>query len=328
MPAALVTGATGLVGSHIVDRLIADGYEVRALVRKPSADLPKQVDQRMGDILDLESFAGAARGCVEIFHTAAAVTPPGGWEAFRRPNIDGTANAIVAAEKSGARLLQVSSVAVYGAKGRYRADGEKTDENSPLTPLPDGAFYARSKRESEQMVMAAHRERRIWATAVRPDVIYGIRDRQFVPRVGRILRTGFMPLANGGHSTLAIVHAAHVADGAVLAVRHDGAAGRAYNLANDFDVTVRQFFELGAQGLGKRVRLIPIPMFVAQGALGAVKLVGRIFSGGKLSVVSGSALARDNPFTSERARRELGWSPWRRPEESIPEAFHWWLTHR
>ena len=329
---ALVTGATGLVGSHIVERLVAEGWKVRALVRAPSTELVSiGVETVAGDVLDRESFARAAKGADIIFHTAAAITPHGGWESYRRLNVDGTGNAIAAAESSGARLLHLSSVAVYGPEGRYRDAGLKTDEDTPLGPLRENAYYARSKRESERMVMEAHAAGRIWATAVRPDVIYGRRDRQFVPRVARLLRRGFAPLIGGGTSTLAIVHAANVADGAVRAALHAGAGGRAYNLANDFDVTVRQFFELGAQGLGKRVRLVPIPLGVARGGFAAFRAIMKALTAGRMSVVSNasiSILTEDNPFTSERARRELGWSPQVHPSEGIPDAFHWWLTHR
>jgi 2-alkyl-3-oxoalkanoate reductase len=330
MPTALVTGATGLVGSHIVDRLHADGWSVRALVRRPSAELAATgVECVTGDILDRESFQRAARGCDTIFHTAAAVTVSGGWEAYRRPNVDGATNAIAAAESSGARLLQLSSVAVYSR--RYADPTRKVDEETPLGPLPDGAYYARSKRESENIVLAAHHDGRIWATAVRPDVIYGRRDRQFVPRIARLLNSGFAPVIGGGRSILAIVHAANVADGAVLAAAHDGAGGRAYNLANDFDVSVRDFYLLAGRGLGRRIRLIPIPYRVARTAFGAALGVAKLVTRGRASVIntdSISMVTRDNPFTSDRARQELGWSPRVHPEDGVPEAFRWWSEHR
>jgi nucleoside-diphosphate-sugar epimerase len=332
MTTALVTGATGLVGSHITERLLADGWNVRALVRAPSNELERLGAETVhGDVLDRDSFVRGAKGTDIVFHTAAAITPHGGWESYRRLNIDGTENAIAAAESSGARLLHLSSVAVYGPEGRYRGAGRKTDEDTPLGPLRENAYYARSKRESERMVMEAHAAGRIWATAVRPDVIYGRRDRQFVPRVARLLQRGFAPLIGGGTSTLAIVHAANVADGAVRAAMHEGAGGRAYNLANDFDVTVREFFELGARGLGRRVRLVPIPAVVARGAFAVFRGVMKALTAGRLSVVSNASIAmltEDNPFTSDRARRELGWSPGVHPSDGIPEAFHWWLTHR
>ena len=331
MPRALVTGATGLVGSHIAEQLKESGCDVRALVRRPSRWLTSiGAEQTVGDVLDAAAFTAAARGCDTIFHTAAAITDSGGWETYRRMNVDGTRAAIDAAANAGARLLHLSSVAVYGPEGRYSSGGKKTSEESPLAPLPDGAYYARSKRESEQLVMEAHAAGRIWATAVRPTVIYGRRDRQCVPRAARLLQRGFAPLIGGGVSTLSLVHAANVADGAVLAARSEIAGGRVYNVANDFDVTVRDFFLLGAKGLGRTVHFVPIPVSVAGAAVRAFKAATRLFTGGRWSAVSNASirmLTKDNPFTSERARRELGWSPRVRPEEGIPDAFRWWREH-
>jgi len=331
VPKALVTGATGLVGSYIVERLLADGWSVRALVRSPSNDLSSiGVETMIGDVLDRDAFVRSAAGCDVIFHSAAAITTPGGWEVFRQLNVDGTSNAIAAAESSRARLLQLSSVAVYGPSGRYRGPGKKTGEDTVLGPLPERAYYARSKRESEQLVLEAHAAGRIWATAVRPNVIYGRRDRQFVPRIGRLLGRGVAPIIGGGRSTLSVIHAANVADGAVRAVMSDVAGGRAYNLANDYDVTVRRFLELASEGLGHRVRLVSIPFPVAQVTFKVVKSAARTLTGGRFNVISSASLrllTEDNPFTSERARRELGWSPVVRHEQGIPEAFRWWMTH-
>ncbi|HET9684562.1 MAG TPA: NAD-dependent epimerase/dehydratase family protein, partial [Gemmatimonadaceae bacterium] len=252
MPTALVTGATGLVGSHVVERLCRDGWRVRALVRdKARASWLETlgVELATGDTLRADSLPPAMRGADVVFHAAAAVTPDGGWEAFRRPNVEGTRNVVDATSAAGARLVHVSSVAVYGAGARYSAEG-RTSEETPLAPLGERSYYARSKRESELLVMQAHAEGRLWATAVRPDVVYGARDRQFVPRIAKLLRLGVAPVIGGGRSTLAVVHAANVADGMVRAAMHDDAGGRAYNLANDYDVTVAEFFRLAGEGLG------------------------------------------------------------------------------
>jgi len=244
--------------------------------------------------------------------------------------VDGTRNAIVAAADAKARLVHVSSVAVYGNSARYRAPGERTSEDVALPPIPDDAFYARSKRESEELVLQAHRDGRVWATAVRPDVVYGRHDRQFVPRMAKLLQRGFAPLIGEGNSTLAIVHAENVADGIVRAAVTDAAGGRAYNLANDYDVTVAEFFRLASVGLDVKLRTVHIPYGLAKGALGAFKLVAPLFLGSQFNAVTSASLdfmSRDNPFTSERARRELGWNPPMRPEIGIPDAFRWWRTH-
>ena len=334
---ALVTGATGMVGRHIAERLRADGWTVRAMVRNPDSGLARElsdlgVELVRGDVLDQPAFVDAARGSDVVFHTAAEIFTRG-WDAYRTVNVDGTRNAISAAAGANARLLQLSSVAVYGSESRYLGErqGAKTSEDLPLLPLYEKAYYARSKRESEELVMAAHRTGRIWATAVRPDVIYGRYDRQFVPRLARMLRWGIVPLLAGGGSTLAIVHAAAVADGAIRAATSDAAGGRAYNLANDFDVTVREFFTYGARGLGVTPHFVPVPLGLARGGLRALKVTARLATLGRARIGGSTAvdfLSRDNPFTSERARAELGWSPAVVPADGVADAFAWWKARR
>ena len=330
MPSALVTGATGLVGSHVVERLRRDGWQVRALVRDRSraAWLERMgVTLASGDTLEASTLSPALTGCDVVFHTAAAVTSGGGWEAFRRPNVDGTANVVDAAAAASVRLVHVSSVAVYGSRARYDASGRKTSEETPLAPLGERAWYARSKRESEQLVLGAHAAGRVWATAVRPDVIYGPRDRQFVPRIARLLRFGVAPVIGGGRTTLAVVHAANVADGMVRAAMHDAAGGQAYNLANDFDVTVAEFFRLAGDGLGRRLRFVSVPAPIARAALGAAARVAPVQLRSSLRQ-SMDFLTRDNPFTSERARRELGWTPLVHPHDGVPDAFRTYVESR
>ncbi len=332
MRRALVTGATGLVGSHITDRLLADGWEIRALVRSRVAASSLQargIELAEGDVREPQSVVRAVSGCDVVFHAAAAVTSRGGWAEYQTINIDGTRNVVAAARAASARLVHISSVAVYGAGERYRG-GMPTDEEAPLPPLPEHAYYARSKRESEALVLDAHVRGELWASAIRPDVIYGRGDRQFVPRIARVLRHGFAPVPGGGHTTLPIVHAANVADAAVCAASIDAAGGRAYNTANDYDVTLANFFRLAGEGLGRSMRLISVPVWLLRLALplaSSLRSLGR----GRGQPVSATATldfaTRDNPFTSRRARAELGWDPPMRPEIGIPEAFRWWKEH-
>jgi len=331
MPRVLVTGATGLVGSYAALRLRDGGWTVRALVRDPDAAawLAREgAELARGDVLDAASLAAAMRGCDAVVHTAATVVSGGGYEAYRRPNVDGTRLVVDAAAAAGARLAHVSSIAVYGASGRY--DARATDEETPLRPLAAGELYARSKRESEAVVLDAHAAGRLWATALRPDVVYGRRDRQFVPRIARLVRRGVVPAVGGGDSTLAVIHAANVAEAIARALAHDGAGGRAYNVANEAPVTVRRFFELAARGLGRPVRTVRVPTAIVRAAVHAAAfgatLVGR---GGMSAAVRASVdfITRDNPFSSERARRELGWAPVIAPEVGVPDAFAWLARH-
>jgi nucleoside-diphosphate-sugar epimerase len=179
------------------------------------------------------------------------------------------------------------------------------------------------------LVLDAHRNGRLWATAIRPDVIYGKRDRHFTPRAARLFSTRLAPMLRGGRTTLQIVHAANVADAAVRAIATDVAGGKAYNTANDFDVTVREFVRLAGVGLGHRIVPIPVPMWIARAALVAVRTAVSLTRGSGPAALTSTSLdflSRDNPFSSELAKRELGWSPPVPPEVGIPETFRWWKT--
>ncbi|HZD06237.1 MAG TPA: NAD(P)-dependent oxidoreductase [Longimicrobiales bacterium] len=288
MKRALVTGATGMLGSYVALRLRREGWEVRALCRRPEEAgwlSDRDIELAPGDLVDARSVRTAAGTCRAVVHAAAIIGTRGGVERFREVNVGGTRNVVAAAAAEGARLVHVSSTAVFG-RARYRS--EPTDESAPLPDLPVWDAYGRTKQESERLVLEAHRQGRIRATVVRPPVMYGVRDRQFMPRIGPVLERGVFPLVEGGRATLALVHADSVADGVVRALERDGAAGRIYHLTNDFEVTVAD---------------------LARHARGTLEM-----------------LTRDNPFTSLRARRELGWAPAVPPSEGLPEAFRWWRS--
>ena len=331
---ALVTGATGLVGSHIAEKLLADGWTVIALVRslEKAEWLAAQGAKLVkGDVLNRQLMIDTASLATHVFHTAAAILPRGrSYESYRKLNIDGTKNVIAAAAGSRARLIHLSSVAVYGPTARY-AD-HVTDEDTVLEPLAEGLYYARSKRESEQIVLDAFAKGDVWTTAIRPCVIYGRRDRQFVPRMARAMRLGVLPLPGSGGNIMSIVHASEVADAAILAATTEAAGGRAYNVTTDkVPVTTRQFFELAARGLGRRVRIVSIPVWVTRGALAVARGVAGVVAGSGARAMVRSSLGfvtRDNPFSSERARRELGWTPTTDPRDAIPDAFAWYAQRR
>jgi nucleoside-diphosphate-sugar epimerase len=328
---ALVTGATGMLGSHIVERLAADGWGIRALVRDRGrgawleASGAELVD---GYFDDADSLIRAAAGCDAVFHAAAVIGSGGDWESFYQGNVLGTAHIIRAAEAAGARLVHVSSTAVYGS-ARYRS--EPTDESAPLPVLPGVDVYGRSKQEAERLVLEAHGEGRIWATVVRPPVMYGRRDRQFAPRIGPVLERGFFPRIGGGRTTLTVVHAMNVAEGAVLAATTDAAGGRVYLLANDHPVTVSDLVRCAEEGLGRSILSPNVSAGVGAAGFRVLQWFLRAFGRGDLARHARGTLdmlTRDNPFTSERARRELGWAPVTPPDVGLTDAFHWWKANR
>lgn len=330
MKRALVTGATGLLGGYVVERLTAGGWSVRGLVRDPSRRCRVEAlgaQAVPGDLTDVGSLRAAAAGCDAIFHTAAAIGPGSDWEAFRVGNVVGAEHVVAAAEAAGSRLVHVSSTSVFG---RQRYHAAATDESVPLPELPARDAYGRSKQDAERLVLAAHAAGRIWASVVRPPVMYGKRDRQFAPRLCPVLERGFFPLVAGGTTTLTLVHADSVADGAIRAATTDAAGGRVYHLTNDFDVTAAELVRHASLGLGRRIRALHVSNSAARHGFSVLAAV--LVIGGRRDLAAHAdglleMLTRNNPFTSERARRELKWSPTIPPAKGLPEAFRWWSEH-
>ena len=128
-----------------------------------------------------------------------------------------------------------------------------------------------------------------------------------------------------------IINAENVADAAWLAATSDVAGGKVYNVTNEHPVTVREFFQLAGQGLDRRVIGVPIPIPIAKAMLAvAVRTVG-ILAGRGVAAMSRSTLnflTRDNPFSSELAKRELKWDPPVDPRAGIPDAFRWWKEEK
>ena len=324
---ALVTGATGMLGSHIAETLQKEGWAVRALVRtRDRAGWLESIGIEVveGSLEQQESMAEAAASCSVVFHSAAAIGSGGDWESFRAANVLGTENVVSATAGAGARLVHVSSTSVYGADRYF---DEPTTEDHPLPELPDYDVYGRSKQLAESVVLDAHRAGRVWATVVRPPVMYGERDRQFAPRLAPVLLRGVFPRIAGGTAEMAMVNARHVAEGAVLAGSTDAAGGQAYLLTNDFPVTVNDLIRCAEEGLGRRIFAPHIPMPVGRVGFSSLGLALKLFGRGDLARhASGTLnmLTKDNPFTSRRAREELGWSPSVHPDEGLTEAFRSW----
>ena len=167
----LVTGATGLLGSHIVEKLRAAGEDVRALVR-PTSDTrfldTLGVDKAVGDVTDPESIARALDGVQTVYHSAARVGDWGPWEEFVAITIDGTRNMIEAAARANVqRFLHISSISAYG---HVDGEGLVLDETAPLgQKLYKWSYYSRAKVEAERIVWAAHEAGDVPVTVIRWD---------------------------------------------------------------------------------------------------------------------------------------------------------------
>lgn len=171
----LVTGATGLVGSNLIQQLVLNGKSVRAIYRKeiPLNDCHKKVNWVKGDILDILSLEDAMQDVQQVYHCAAVVSfNPAKIKSLQKTNIEGTANVVNACISSGVqKLLFVSSVA---ALGRIRVD-KPIDESMNWTPETSNSEYGKTKYMSELEVWRGMGEG-LSVAVVNPVIILGAGD--------------------------------------------------------------------------------------------------------------------------------------------------------
>jgi len=263
---ALVTGATGFVGSHLVEALRREGHEVVALVRTPGKAgflTSLGVAQTSGDLSDPDAIAHAADGRDVVFHVAGltAALDEAGYFAVNR---DGTRAIAEGAERAGVnRLVYVSSMAAAGpaAPGRPLTGAE--------SPAPITA-YGRSKLAGEHEV----RTRRVPWTIVRPPMVYGPRDRE-VLKVFRLARLGIAPVFGNGRQELSGVHAADLAGALLAAARSSAAIGGVYYACHPQIFNSEEFVRTVGRAMGRSVVVVRIPRAVGHVALSATGALAR-----------------------------------------------------
>lgn len=325
-----LTGGTGLVGSHVAEQLRARGDEVVCLQR-PTSDTSFLDDIGCvvveGNVRDeIDTLAEAMEGCDAVVHGAALVYAGSTWPRIRAVNVQGTEHVLRAAARAGLRrAVHLSSIAVYGTP----EEGETVDEESPMdTPIPPGDLYARSKRESEAVARAVAEEERLDVTILRPAVVYGERDRMLAPRLAGLARSPVVPLLGSGENTLPVVYAGNVADAVITALDADRAGG-VYNVAQDRPLTQQELVCGLMKALGRSPRVVRVPAPAVAAVARLCESLGLAVPGaGDLSVARVARLSlQDNPYRSERIRRELGWAPPFTHEEGLARTAAWLSEH-
>jgi dihydroflavonol-4-reductase len=305
---ALVTGATGFVGSAVARTLLAQGEPVRVLVR-PTSDRRNldglDVQVYIGDLRDRRSLDHALRGCESLFHVAAdyrlwAPKP----EAMYATNVDGTRALMLAAADAGLRrIVYTSSVATLG----LHPDGTPADEATPVTIDAMIGPYKRSKYLAEEEVRRLVAEG-LPAVIVNPSTPVGPRDIKPTP-TGRLIRdavAGQMPAYVD--TGLNIVHVDDVAHGHLLALRH-GRIGERYILGGE-NLTLREILQEIAHLSGRRPPRLRLPHGVVLPIAYLAEAWARLTGNEPLATVDGVRLARKRMFfTSAKAEAELGYRP-------------------
>ena len=326
----LITGATGLLGSHIVEELIKHDRPIRALVRFGSdVDWLKRrgVELVEGDLTNRDSIERACEGAQCIYHAAARVGDWGPWDDFVRITVEGSNNLFDAAEKKGVpRFIHVSSISVYGHRNER---GLVIDESEPLgVNVHKWSYYTRAKVMVENELRRRHESGgKVKYTVIRPSWLYGPRDRATIARLANLIRGGKAKLLGNGENRLNVVYAGNVAEACVLAADNPEAVGEAYNCSNDGELTQREYFDMLANALGAPRVTKTVPFKVAYHTAFWLECLGHLFRWKKPPMITRYAvwlMGRQTYFSAEKARRELGWKSTVSYKEGIPATIRWY----
>jgi dihydroflavonol-4-reductase len=304
---ALVTGATGFLGTHVARALLANGAQLRLLLRSTSNtknidDL--NADRVFGDLRDPASLARASSGCDTVFHVAADyrlwVRDP---QEMYRSNVDGTRALLQAAHANNVRrIVYTSSVATMG----FTSNGQSADENSPVSLANMIGPYKRSKFMAEQVAIEAARSG-LDVIIVNPTTPIGERDIKPTP-TGRIvvdfLKKKFPAYVDTG---LNLVDAAVCARGHIAALEK-GRPGERYILGGE-NLTLKQILDKLAAITGLPSPTIKVPYVLAL-ATGVVDEIytGRIRRREPRATIDAVRMGRKKMFVSSaKAERELAW---------------------
>lgn len=321
--ASLVTGASGFLGGHLAETLVAEGEEVFVLVRPTSAmphlsQLP--VKPVIGDLTDLASLKRAVEPVTRIFHCAACSTDWAPWETYFAANVTGTENLLQAALTAPRleRFVHVSTTDVYG----YPAT--PCDETQPAADA--GLPYNQTKRLGELAVWQAHRDHALPITIIRPATIYGPRGKDFTVEIAALLRQRLMATIAGGNARGGFTYVCNVVDAMVEASLSEATIGQAYNIADATNATWNEYLAAFAAGLGYSRPWINL-------SFDAAMRLARVFEGvHKLLRLPGRPLLTrhatyllglDQEFPIEKARRDFGFAPRISLEEGIARSVAW-----
>jgi nucleoside-diphosphate-sugar epimerase len=308
----LVTGATGFIGGDLARRLLSEGHEVWALVRKTSRRdglAAMSVSLAEGDITDSESFEKALSLSAPdaVYHCAARV-----WDSdekkLLRDNAQGTLNVCRACYAGGVkRLIYLSSVSVVsGNKDVPLYDG---------LPYKASDAYGRSKAEAEKVVVE-YREKGLDTVIIRPCMVYGEEEPHALGNIISAVRARRVPILDtpGMDSRLALVYVGNVTEALIKALNKEEALSGSFMIADREVITIRKFLEIIADESGA-----PGPFVIPRWVVNIMAVLPPVRR--KLK-----KYFKDRVYDISRAENMLGYNPGITTEEGLRRSVRYWMA--
>ena len=317
----LITGATGLLGGHLIQALQQRDEQIRALVL-PAENAEKLLAQGVevvrGDVTDASTLASAVKDRELIIHLAGMMGVDRPLADYRLVNVSGSENLYRAAQAAGVRrFVQTSSHTVYGlGYGRFLT------EKDALRPDPDP--YSLTKAEGDRLIRRLMLTSNMETVILRPGTFFGPEDRLHFGRIAQRIKNGKGVIIGQGDNALPFCYVTDVVQGFLLAAYHEKAPGNVYNISNDRPLTQHELLNAVADDISceRPGRHLPyLPMYY--GSIVAERIAHITHTRPLVTRLGVMMFGSDNRHSVEKARRELGYEPKVEIREGIKLAAAW-----
>ncbi len=321
MAKAFVTGATGFIGSHLVDELLKKNYEIKCLVRKNSSTKwlkDKPVEFIEGDLFTKDVLEKALTDVDYVYHVGG-VTFAKRKEEFRRGNVEATKSLLEAALKFNPGLKKFVHVSSQAAVGPS-FDGKPIDETRDYFPL---TAYGRSKVEAEKIVKSYFDK--LNATILRPPAVYGPRD-YAIYEYFKSMSRGLQPLIGFDNKLVSLIHGVDLVKGFILAGESDISSSNIYFISSEKFYNWRDVGAMTQRLLGRKTLRVVVPHFAVKTTAFFSQVFG--FFSSKPTVLN---IEKSRELTQrywicsiEKAQRELGFKEGFTLEEGFKDTIDWY----
>lgn len=303
----LITGITGLIGNHLIQVLLKNGYhDIRGNYfskRNLEEYTSKNIEMIQADVADEKAIHDITKDCEVVVHSAARVIDFGTRKQFYEAHYDATHFLLKDAKANNVKhFIYVSSVGVANGIDRNKII---PDETTPL--VRTGVHYDDAKIDTETLVKEFCTQNNIFYTIIRPSAVIGKGSVWVLEPLKRMDTPVGLKLIDNGKQPACLLDAENLADGIFLCITNETARNQTYFFMDDWDISWKQYFTDLAAMKDKKVGS-SIPFWLAYSLAAMAEVVFPFF--GKtppLAKKSAQATGRNRTVSTQKARTELGW---------------------
>ncbi|MES1202826.1 MAG: NAD-dependent epimerase/dehydratase family protein [Pseudomonadota bacterium] len=302
-----ITGASGFVGGAATKKLVASGHDVRAMSRSEKSDAKIAALGAKPVRCDLEDISASHIADAEaVVHSAAFVEQWGPKDAWRKFNVDGTANMLRAAREAGVRRFVHIGTEAALFQGQHLRDVDETYPLAPNSPYP----YSSTKAQAEQLVRAANAPP-FETIVLRPRFVWGPGDTTLLPTIVAMAKAGKWSWVNGGRNRTSTTHIDNLTHAIELALTK-GRAGEAYFILDDGVRTMHDMISGMASARGITLPENSLPAWFADSVGATLETLWTVLplkGEPPLTRFSAMILSRESVLKDDKARADMGYRP-------------------